>query len=106
VSVQTSLLVLQRKSDDQVALERAAGRKNDYNVFMAVAGHIGHDKRGNRTYVRDKKGNEIVEEVVEEFKEYVDGVPVYKKQNSQRKVTDDNTIQIAQAFRTWLSEQD
>ena len=59
VSVQTSVLVLQRKIERQIALEQAAGRKNDYNVFMAVANHIGHDKRGNKTYVRDKKGNEI-----------------------------------------------
>ena len=106
VSVQTSVLVLQRKTDQLVALEKAAGRKNDYNVFMAVANHIGHDKRGSRTYVRDKKGNEIVEEVEETIKEYDNGSPVYKKQKSLRKVVDDNTIQIALAFRKWLIEQD
>lgn len=106
VSVQTSVLVLQRKTDEQIALEQAAGVKNDYKVFMAVANHIGHDKRGNRTYVRDKKGNEIVEELEETVKEYEDGRPVYKKQKTQRKVVDDNTLQIAQAFRTWLAEQD
>jgi type I restriction enzyme M protein len=106
VSVQTSVLILQRKTDQQIALEKAAGKKTDYNVFMAVANHIGHDKRGNRTYVRDKKGNEIVEEVEETVKEYEDGNPVYRKQKSQRKVVDDNTLQIAQAFRKWLSDQD
>jgi type I restriction enzyme M protein len=106
VSVQTSVLILQRKTDELMALEKAAGKKNDYNVFMAVANHIGHDKRGNRTYVRDKKGNEIVEEVEETIKEYEDGNPVYKKQRSQRKVVDDNTLQIAQAFQKWLKEQD
>jgi type I restriction enzyme M protein len=106
VSVQTSVLVLQRKTDEQIALEEAAGRKNDYGVFMAVANHIGHDKRGNRTYVREAKGNEIVEEVEETIKEYEDGQPVYKKQKTLRKVVDDNTLQIAQAFRKWLSEQD
>uniref|UniRef100_B0T4G1 N-6 DNA methylase n=1 Tax=Caulobacter sp. (strain K31) TaxID=366602 RepID=B0T4G1_CAUSK len=106
VSVQTSVLVLQRKTDEQIALEDAAGRKNDYNVFMAVANHIGHDKRGNKTYVRDRKGNEIVEEIEEDTKEYIDGQPIYKKQKTQRKVSDDNTLQIAQAFRTWLVEQD
>lgn len=106
VSVQTSVLVLQRKTDEEIALERAAGRKNDYNMFMAVANHVGHDKRGNRTYVRDKKGNEIIEEIEEETKEYVDGQPTYKKQKTLRKVSDDNTMQIAQAFRKWLSEQD
>lgn len=106
VSVQTSVLVLQRKTEREIALEKAAGRKNDYNVFMAVANHIGHDKRGNRTYVRDQKGNEIVEEIDEAIPEYDHGKKVYKKQKTQRKVTDDNTLQIAQAFRKWLSAQD
>lgn len=106
VSVQTSVLVLQRKTEREIALETAAGRKNDYNVFMAVANHVGHDKRGNKTYVRDKKGNEIVEEIEESSKEYEDGKPIYKKQKNLRKVADDNTLQIAQAFRKWLSEQD
>ena len=73
---------------------------------MAVANHVGHDKRGNRTYVRDKKGNEIVEEIEERTKEYENGKPIYKKQKTQRKVVDDNTQQIAQVFRKWLSEQD
>ena len=45
VSIQTSLLVLQRKSDEQIAMEQAARRMNDYQVFMAVANHVGHDKR-------------------------------------------------------------
>ncbi len=106
VSVQTSVLVLERKTDEQIAVEAAAGRLNDYEVFMAVANHIGHDKRGNVTYVRDRQGNEIIEEVEETLKEYEDGKPVYKKQRTQRKVIDDNTLQIAQAFRSWLYEQD
>jgi len=106
VSVQTSVLVLQRKTTEQVALETAAGERSDYSVFMAVADHIGHDKRGNRTYVRDKTGNEIFEEVEEETKEYVDGQPVYRKQTSLVKVLDDNTQQIAKAFRAWLADQD
>lgn len=106
VSVQTSVLVLQRKTDDVVAMEKAAGRKNGYAVFMALANHIGHDKRGNVTYVRDRTGNEIVEEVSEVVKEYEDGRPVYRNQKTRKKVLDDNTLQIAQAFRTWLIEQD
>lgn len=106
VSVQTSVLVLQRKTQQEIDLERAAGRKADYNVFMAMANHVGHDKRGNRTYVRDKKGNEIVEKIEERTKEYENGKPLYKKQMTLRKVTDDNTLQIAQTFHKWLSEQD
>lgn len=105
VSVQTSVLILERKTAEEMAVEEAAGRFNDYEVFMAVANHIGHDKRGNITYVRDEKGHEIVEEVDENVKEYEDGRPVYKRQRTQRKVIDDNTLQIAQAFRTWLHER-
>ena len=105
VSVQTSVLILERKTNSEIGIE-TAGQMKDYEVFMAVANHIGHDKRGNVTYVRDAKGNEIVEEGEEMLKEYHDGRPVYTLQRTKRKVVDDNTLQIAQAFRSWLYEQD
>lgn len=106
VSVQTSVLILERKNPQLVQLERAAGQLNDYKVFMAVANHIGHDKRGNVTYVRDKQGNEIVEELDRPMLEYVDGIRTYRVQRVQEKVVDDNTLLIAREFRRWLSEQD
>jgi type I restriction enzyme M protein len=106
VSIQTSVLVLQRKPNDLIAVETAAGKINDYPVFMAVANHVGHDKRGNKTYVRDRKGNEVIEEIEELVKDWEDGTPIYQRQTTRRKVVDDNTIQIAQEFRRWLSEQD
>jgi type I restriction enzyme M protein len=105
-SVQTSLLVLQRKTEEQIAVEQAAGKRNDYPVFMALANHIGHDKRGNVIYVRDAKGNEIVEETEELVKTFEDGHSTWKRQRSSRKVVDDNTLAIAEAFRTWLNELD
>ena len=106
VSIQTSVLVLERKTEELIAVEAAANRINEYAIFMAVANHVGHDKRGNTTYVRDRKGNEIVEEVEEQIKEWEDGKPVYRKQTTSRKVLDDNTLQIAQEFKRWLSEHD
>ncbi len=106
VSIQTSILVLQRKTDELVRLEGAADNINDYPVFMALASHVGHDKRGNKTYVRDAKGNELVEEVETKEVDYVDGVPVHRPVTVRRKIEDDNTQQIAQEFRRWLSEQD
>ena len=100
-SVQTSVLVFQRKSLEQVALEEAAGQRNDYDIFMAVVNHIGHDKRGRLTYVRDPDGNEILEEVDERIREYEDGKVVVRAQVTRRKVVDDNTLAIAEAFRKW-----
>lgn len=99
-SVQTSLVVFQRKTEVQRALG-AARRDADYDVFMALANHIGHDKRGNVLYVRDEDGNEIVEEIDDRVREYVDGRPVYRMQKTRRKVIDDNTADIATAYLAW-----
>jgi type I restriction enzyme M protein len=101
-SVQTSILVFQRKSTQEVAVEAAAQQQNDYGVFMALGNHIGHDKRGYDTYVRDTDGNEIVEEIEDEIREYENGQRVYRRHTTLRKVADDNTDQIAEAFHTWL----
>jgi type I restriction enzyme M protein len=106
VSIQTSLLVIQRKEAKEIAEEAAAGKLRNYEIFMAVANHVGHDKRGNTTYVRDKQGNEIVEESQKTVKEYVNGKPVITAQTTKRKVVDDNTRQIAQEFCKWLSALD
>ena len=106
VSIQTSVLILQRKSAEMISAEKAARRLNNYQVFMAIVNHVGHDKRGHATYVRDAKGNEHIEELEEPIKDYQDGIPVYRNQTTRRKVVDDNTLQIAQEFRRWLSEQD
>ncbi|MGE0552938.1 MAG: N-6 DNA methylase [Gemmatimonadales bacterium] len=105
-STQTSILVLERKRFDEIELERAARRKNEYDVFMALANHIGHDKRGNETYVRDEDGNEIVMEEEERVPELRDGTPVYRTMLTKRKMRDDNTGEIATTFRVWLSGLD
>ena len=102
-SVQTSVLVFQRKSAQEIALEEAAGQQHDYDIFMALGNHIGHDKRGNELYVRDSEGNEIVQELEESVKEYVDGRRIQRNVLTLQKVRDDNTQEIAKAFRAWLT---
>jgi type I restriction enzyme M protein len=104
-STQTSLLVLQRKSAKQIELERAAKKKQEYNVFLALANHIGHDKRGNRTYVRDAEGNEVLETRRERIREVHGGIPVFREVEATYKVKDDNTEDIASTFRDWMKEQ-
>ena len=102
-STQTSVLILQRKTFREVELEKAVGKKNDYNVFLALANHVGHDKRGHTTYVRDAEGNEIVETRKERQREVHDGIPVWREVETAYKLEDDNTPQIAEHFRSWLS---
>ncbi len=104
-STQTSLLILQRKKFNEIELESAAGKKGDYDVFMAIANHIGHDKRGNKTFVRDEDGNEIVVAREERIEEVRIGTPHFRFVEIKEKVEDDNTEHIAELFRGWLEQQ-
>ncbi len=106
VSIQTSVLILQRKTQEQIDLEAAADQMGDYDVFMAVANHVGHDKRGNHTFVRDARGNELFEEVEKQIWEFESGVRVVRNHKVLTKIRDDNTRQIAEVFRQWLYQQD
>jgi type I restriction enzyme M protein len=105
-STQTSLLVMQRKKFSEIELEKAAGKKADYQVFMALANHIGHDKRGNKLYVRDDTGDDLVKTAKERVREVRDGVPMYREIETAHKVEDDNTQEIATRFREWRKEQE
>lgn len=106
VSIQTSILVLQRKTDEQIAVETATGQISDYEIFMAVANHVGHDKRGEATFVRDAHGNELFDEVEKRVWEFENGARVVKLHKVQQKILDDNTPQIAQIFRKWVYQHD
>ncbi len=104
-STQTSLLILQRKTAEQIRMERSAGRKQDYDVFIALANHVGHDKRGNRTYVRDADGNEVVETQRERVREVHEGTNIVREIQTQTKVVDDTTLAVAEQFRAWRKHQ-
>ncbi|RYF31166.1 MAG: N-6 DNA methylase [Comamonadaceae bacterium] len=101
-SVQTSVLVLQRKSESQVREEIAAGRINDYEIFMAICDRIGHDKRGNAVYVRDDQGYEIVRETEDAVTTAMNGDDGEQKHLAKERVVDDNTQLIAEEFQAWL----
>lgn len=102
-SVQTSVLVLQRKSHEQVREEIAAGRIKDYDIFMAICDHIGHDKRGNAIYMRDDQGFELVQETQDAVTTSSEGDGEEQKHLAKERVVDDNTQQIAEEFQAWLS---
>ena len=56
---QTSVLILQKKTQEEINEERYARRIVPYNIFMATVEKVGHDRRGNTLFQRDKDGNEI-----------------------------------------------
>ncbi|MGL4656403.1 MAG: N-6 DNA methylase [Sarcina sp.] len=96
---QCSVLILQKKTVEE--------KKNnneqtvDYNIFMAMVEKIGHDKRGNTIFKRDKDGNEIL----------VDEEIVVTDQNkvvlthTKSKVVDDQTVLVPKIFEEWKKQE-
>lgn len=99
---QTSVLFLQKKTLGEIHEEERTGRMADYPIFMAMVDRIGHDKRGNPLFRRDKHGNEILEPVIENITLYetVDGTHTSQIE-SKKKVIDDQTSLVVDTFKKW-----
>ncbi len=94
---QTSVLFLQKKTQQQKDDEEKSSTMADYNIFMAMAEKIGHDKRGNTIFKRDDEGNEIL--VNDDSSVVTDDDVV--KHSKKKKVIDDQTAEIAEIFNKW-----
>jgi len=94
---QTSVLVLQKKTPKEIQEEERTCQMADYPIFMAMVDRIGHDKRGNPLFKRDKHGNELlIPEIIA-----LDGT----KAQSYRKTIDDQTPVVAKTFKKWCKQE-
>lgn len=82
---QTSILILQKKTEKERMQEQVANTMPDYPIFMTMVERIGHDRRGNPIFLRDDDGNEILD----------DG----------KKIIDDQTIYVPAAFAEWKKQE-
>lgn len=104
---QTSVLFLQKKTVEQKIREATSGKMADYNIFMAMVEHIGHDKRGNPVFKRDKEGNEILVPDVSNML-ILDTTSTGERTVSiqQRvKAEDDQTLDVPAIFAKWKSQE-
>lgn len=103
---QCSILFLQKKTKAEIAEEEKSRQIIDYDIFMTMIDHIGHDKRGGKIFKRDKKGNVIMIEVEELVKEKdADGNLIARKEVTQEKIVNDQTIHVADVFTKWKAKQ-
>ena len=104
---QTSVLILQKKMDEQKTQEQTSGVMADYNIFMAMVEKVGHDKRGNPIFKRDKEGNEILipdsDNVVKV--DTIGDVHHTVSHERKRKVQDDQTPDIPGIFNQWKIQE-
>lgn len=99
---QTSVLFLQKKTQQEMDEEMRTRKMKTYNVFFAIADKIGHDKRGNTLFKRDKEGNELLVPETNSLliDQISDGTVTYSNL-PKRKIIDDQTDSVADAFLQW-----
>jgi type I restriction enzyme M protein len=99
---QTSVLFLQRKTDDETEQEAITRQMKNYNIFFAMIDKIGHDKRGNTLFKRDNEGNELlVPETNDLHIDHVSDGTMTLQSVPKQKIVDDQTDPVADAFLKW-----
>jgi len=104
---QTSVLILEKKSKEDINKENQQGFIPNYNIFMAIVEKVGHDKRGNPVFKRDKYGEIILvsEETNNLRSSKNDNNSKNIKTNAKRKIRDDQTQIVANVFKDWKKKE-
>lgn len=100
---QTSVLFLQKKTEEQKARESSTGQMADYDIFMAMVERVGHDKRGTPVFKRDIEGNEILvpdTDTIMVLGETGEGDRTVSHERKS-KVRDDQTTDVPAIFDNW-----
>ncbi|WP_159056238.1 methylation-associated defense system DNA methyltransferase MAD2 [Streptomyces sp. DSM 15324] len=93
VNILTTMLFLRKKTEREKQEERLYEPK-DYPVFMAVVEKVGHDRRGNRLYVRDARGEYEWQEYEENDDIWVGNVVVPRKINRRKRILDNDLFAL------------
>ena len=104
---QTSVLIVQKKKQDEITEEKSSGKIKPYEIFMAMVEKVGHDKRGNTLFKRDENGKEIwlpEDSNVLEISRVSEGGATYRPQSKSR-VIDDQSLEVPAAFSDWKEKQ-
>jgi type I restriction enzyme M protein len=95
---QTSVLLLQKKTQKEHEMEELTGKMLGYNTFMAIPKTMGYDRRGNDLWRRTPEGEEIEEVSVEDLGNG-------KQRVNKTKIRNDEVAQVFEAFIQWKSHQ-
>lgn len=94
---QTSVLFLQKKTEKEI--QNGVKKSINYDIFFTMVDKIGHDKRGNPIYKRDKDGNEILTEDIISIDNDTQSIV------TKRRVLDDQTDLVAETFLEWKKQE-
>jgi type I restriction enzyme M protein len=101
---QTSVLILQKKTEREMDLEAHSDQPVAYGVFMATPRAVGHDRRGETVYLRTEDGELIqYEEDLAVRRRAAGGTDVIESHRERRTAVHDDLPQVADAFEEWIS---
>lgn len=103
---QTSVLILQKKTQEEIDEENSSRQMKDYSIFFAMVDKIGHDKRGNTIFKRDNEGNELlIPEMTDLHVDYISDGTMTIQNTPKKKIIDDQTNAIAETFLKWKKSE-
>jgi type I restriction enzyme M protein len=105
VGTKTSVLILEKKTIEDIVHEQQSGQILPYDVFMAIAENVGHDKRGKPVYRRTPEGEVLVANVEKEIVGLVGKEPFKGKTKVSVPVENDDLPVIMNAFRDWIKQK-
>jgi type I restriction enzyme M protein len=102
---QTSVLLLQKKTEVEMQLEEKSGQPFDYEIFMTMPEAVGHDRRGNVHYLRTPQGELIeYEEEYSVSRRTADGQQVVEHRRQRKRLVHDDLPEVVKYFEQWLQE--
>ena len=104
---QTSVLILQKKSERERINEQIAATIKPYNIFMTMVEKVGHDKRGNTLFRRDEHGDEIwvlENPNVFEIQRMAESGIAFRTE-SRTRIIDDQSCEVPSVFSQWKQQE-
>lgn len=104
VGTKTSVLFLEKKSREEILLEERGG-KLPYEVYMAMAEKVGHDRRGNTVFKRTLEGEKVIVKKERDIVGILGKEPYKVKRKVLEPIVDDDLPSITSSFKDWLSKE-
>jgi type I restriction enzyme M protein len=102
----TSILVLQKFTAEERRLVAELGRPPEYEIFMAIADHVGWDLRGSPVYVRTPEGDEILRKVTRTVTSRdAKGDVIEATEEEEEPILNDQLPAVSRLFSKWLQDR-
>jgi len=105
VGTKTSVLFLEKKPKEEILIEERSGKLEAYEVYMAIAEKVGHDRRGNTIFRRTPEGEKLIAEKETEIVGILGKEQYKEKRRVLEPIVDDDLPSITASFKGWLHKK-